>query len=254
MRFWERFLKPKKVRSVVYTCLTGGYDSLKEHRYIDNDWDYVCFTDNKELLAQKKCGIWEIRPLAYVGADNTRSSRYHKINPHKLFPDYEQSIWCDGNVCICSPYLFRQIRRRKKSLLVPVHFVRNCIYEEFAEVEKLGYEATDVLRKQRELIEHSGFPEHFGLAETNVLYRRHNEPEIIKLMEDWWYFVADYSKRDQLIFSYVLWKKGYKIKDFFIKHPARRGQYQHPGADDVPGQSAEQLLRANFDYVQPFGV
>ena len=87
--FWERFLKPKKVRSVVYTCLTGGYDSLKEHRYIDNDWDYVCFTDNKELLAQKKCGIWEIRPLAYVGADNTRSSRYHKINPHKLFPDYE---------------------------------------------------------------------------------------------------------------------------------------------------------------------
>ena len=24
MRFWERFLKPKKVRSVVYTCLTGG--------------------------------------------------------------------------------------------------------------------------------------------------------------------------------------------------------------------------------------
>lgn len=53
MRFWERFLKPKKVRSVVYTCLTGGYDSLKEHRYIDNDWDYVCFTDNKELLAQK---------------------------------------------------------------------------------------------------------------------------------------------------------------------------------------------------------
>ncbi len=53
MRFWERFLKPKKVRSVVYTCLTGGYDSLKEHRYVDDDWDYVCFTDNKELLAQK---------------------------------------------------------------------------------------------------------------------------------------------------------------------------------------------------------
>ena len=78
MRFWERFLKPKKVRSVVYTCLTGGYDSLKEHRYVDDDWDYVCFTDNKELLAQKKCGIWEIRPLAYVGADSTRSSRYHK--------------------------------------------------------------------------------------------------------------------------------------------------------------------------------
>lgn len=221
MRFWERFLKPKEVRSVVYTCLTGGYDSLKEHRYVDDDWDYVCFTDNKELLAQKKCGIWEIRPLAYVGADSTRSSRYHKINPHKLFPDYEQSIWCDGNVCICSPYLFRQIRRRKKSLLVPVHFVRNCIYEEFAEVEKLGYETVDVLRKQRELIEQSGFPEHFGLAETNVLYRRHNEPEIIKLMENWWYFIANYSKRDQLSFSYVLWKKGYKIKDFFIKNARR---------------------------------
>lgn len=104
---------------------------------------------------------------------------------------------------------------------MPVHFVRNCIYEEFAEVEKLGYETADVLRKQRELIEQSGFPEHFGLAETNVLYRRHNEPEIIKLMEDWWYFIANYSKRDQLSFSYVLWKKGYKIKDFFIKNARR---------------------------------
>ena len=40
-------------------------------------------------------------------------------------------------------------------------------------------------------------------------------------MEDWWYFVADYSKRDQLSFSYVLWKKGYKIKDFFIKNARR---------------------------------
>lgn len=221
MSFFEKFFKPEKVKSVVYTCLTGGYDTLKEHTYIDKDWDYVCFTDNEELLAQRKQGVWEIRPLVYKNSDNTRNSRYHKINPHKLFPDYEQSVWCDGNVCICSPYLFRQIRRRKKSLLVPVHFVRDCIYEEFEEVARQGYETEDILQKQRALIEQSGFPEHYGLAETNVLFRRHNEPEIVNLMENWWYWVANYSKRDQLSFSYVLWKNGYKLKNLFVKNARR---------------------------------
>lgn len=207
-----------KKQGVVYTCLTGNYDVLREHRYIDKDWDYVCFTDNEKLIAQKKVGVWEIRPLVFSGKDNTRNSRFHKINPHKLFPEYEQSIWCDSNIGICSPYIFKQIEERKADFLVPIHFCRNCIYDEFFEVEKLGYDAKDVIEKQKRLVENDGFPKNWGLAETNILYRKHKLPEIIKVMDMWWSFIRDFSKRDQLSFTYVLWKNGFNLDKFFIKN------------------------------------
>jgi len=45
-------------RMGVYTCITGNYDVLPKHTYINTDYDYVCFTDNKKLLKKKRaeCG------------------------------------------------------------------------------------------------------------------------------------------------------------------------------------------------------
>ena len=45
-----RFLQ-SEARGVVYTCLTGNYDTLREHKYLNKNWDYVCFTDDEKLLA-----------------------------------------------------------------------------------------------------------------------------------------------------------------------------------------------------------
>ena len=36
-----------KKSKVVYTCLTGDYDILPLHEYLDYSYDYICFTDNK---------------------------------------------------------------------------------------------------------------------------------------------------------------------------------------------------------------
>lgn len=108
-----RFLQSKS-RGVVYTCLTGNYDTLREHKYINRNWDYVCFTDDEKLLAQKRQGIWEIRPLVYAEKDNALNNRYHKINPHKLFPEYEESVYVDGNVDIRSPYFFDRLKNERQ--------------------------------------------------------------------------------------------------------------------------------------------
>ena len=61
-----------------------------------------------------------------------------------------------------------------------------------------------------------GMPRHYGLNETNVIYRKHTESSIINLMESWWNCIRDISKRDQLSFSYVLWKNGIPVKDISI--------------------------------------
>src|ERR1700736_5413136 len=64
------FLK-KNLKKVVYTCICGDYDALISHSYVRDSWDYICFTDNQEIL---KTGHhqWTIRPLKYAERDNTR--------------------------------------------------------------------------------------------------------------------------------------------------------------------------------------
>lgn len=56
-------------------------------------------------------------------------------------------------------------------------------------MEKLGYDKPEILKKQFDILKEAGFPEHYGLGENNILYRRHNEPVLIRVMEDWWYFL-----------------------------------------------------------------
>ena len=36
-------------KKVVFTAIFGNYDNLKTPEYINPDWDYVCFTDNKNV-------------------------------------------------------------------------------------------------------------------------------------------------------------------------------------------------------------
>lgn len=246
-----------KHKSVVYTCLTGKYDTLKEHKYIDKNWDYVCFTDDESMLKQKMVGSWQIRPLVYAKKDNSLNNRYHKIHPHELFPEYDESIYVDGNVDICSKYLFNEICKRNSDLLLPVHYCRNCIYEEFAEVERLNYDSHDVLKKHLEILHQADFPKQFGLGENNILYRKHHGPKMIKVMDDWWYFLEHYSRRDQLSFVFVLWKNGYDIKNHFIKN-ARLSSKDFSvtfhnlkilitgGAGFIGSSVAERMLQRNF--------
>ena len=55
-------------------------------------------------------------------------------------------------------------------------------------------------------------PQNYGLAETNILYRNHSQ-NIINLMEEWWEMIKNYSKRDQLSFTYILWKNGITLEN-----------------------------------------
>ena len=56
-----------KNRKAIYTCITNRYDNLFVHTYINNDWDYICFTDDKYLIDAKMYGNWIIKPLCNYG-------------------------------------------------------------------------------------------------------------------------------------------------------------------------------------------
>lgn len=211
--------RTQPVKKVVFTCITNRYDNLSELRclgYTHPDWDYVCFTDDSDLISAHEFGIWQIRPLQFTNLDVIRNARRHKIQPHILFPEYEESLYIDGNVNIISPFIFQEIERRKTDLLIPQHATRKCIYEEFDFLlarhvidVTLGNAQIDRYRKE-------GFPQNYGLHETNIIYRRHHVPEIISMMEDWLYAIENFTQRDQMSLSYVFWKHNRKIKQYSI--------------------------------------
>ncbi len=211
----------RQARGVVYTCITNDYDDLREieiYKYIDKNWDYVCFTDNQEHINLGQIGIWEIRPLFFKNLDNTRNSRKHKLSPHVLFPQYENSIWIDANINILSSHLFDEIVKKKQEIVVTEHFKNTCIYQEYQDVINAKLDDLNLINRELELIKKDNMPQNFGMPETNVLYRKHNSEVVKKLDENWLDMVLNYSKRDQLSFSYLLWKFGFDIANILIQN------------------------------------
>lgn len=204
--------KNSSPKGVIYTCITGGYDALIQHNCVNHNFDYVCFTDNEKLLKQKQVGIWQIRPLVFDKSDDTRNNRWHKTHPHILFPEYDLSIYLDSNIDVLSPKLFDTINPTQK-LLVPIHYARDCIYNECLEVISTQKDTAEHVQKMESFLKEHHMPRHYGLTENCIIIRHHNDPQIKKVMEGWWDLIAKYTKRDQLSFSYVLWKNGIKISD-----------------------------------------
>ncbi|GAB6268722.1 MAG: hypothetical protein STSR0002_14640 [Smithella sp.] len=206
--------KNNNKKGVVYTCITGGYDALVKHTFVDHNWDYVCFTDDLSIGNIDNYS-WQIRPLRFDKLDNTRNQRWHKIHPHILFPEYEKSIWLDANINILNEDVFADIDKAiDESCLISIapHPERNCIYDELIVCAALGKDDEGVMRKQVDLIRSAGFPEKNGLFETNIMYRDHHNYQVIEIMNDWWWWIENFSRRDQLSLSYVLWQHKLKVK------------------------------------------
>ena len=201
---------------VVYTCISGNYDELQQQSYTAPEWDYICFTNNKKLLKHQKIGVWQIRPLVYTESTQTKNARYHKINALKIFPEYEKSLWIDANINITTPFIFDTIKTTDKDLLIPYHPERDCIYDEADAVISHKKEKEDIVKKQVALLKSLKMPEHYGLNETLLIYRKHGNKHSEDIMTQWWDFLKENSKRDQLALSYILFKNNIKVEDISI--------------------------------------
>lgn len=202
----KRYWSDKKNKNVIYTCITGGYDTLIEPKKIDSDFDYVCFTDNDKLQSN----VWEIRPMPkeVECLDNCRKQRFVKINPHIVLPEYNISIWIDGNIEIkdCLSDFIEENIKNEVSIFIPKHPSRKCIYEEALVCKQLKKDNINLIDKQIQTYKKEGMPANLGLPQSGIILRKHNDNSCIKIMESWWNEVKNKSLRDQLSFNYVLWK------------------------------------------------
>lgn len=210
----------KENKKVLYTCITGNYDRLLLQKFIADDYDYVCFTDNSQLLSYSNYGAWIIKPLASNMQDAVLSNRWHKTHPHILFPEYEASIYIDGNIRLNSGYFIKAAEDKNIALVIPKHNIRNCVFEEIEAVMKIivpkGITSDISVKKMHEFLILNEMPHNYGFLENNFIYRKHNDKRVIKIMEEWWHFIETIVNRDQLSLPYVLYKNNIKPEDISI--------------------------------------
>jgi len=201
------------MKKVIYTCITGGYDELRQPLAVRSDWDYICFTDS----GAKGCeGVWQFRPIGFDNADPRVSSRYPKILPHRVLEEYDWSFYLDPNIQITDDSLYDAIEARiAEGVLwsgVP-HPSCDCIYTEAENCYKAGHiRFRDALGIKRKL-EEEGFPIHYGMMENNLILRKHNDDRIAKVDELWWAGFSTGPHRDQLYLMPLLFEAGIYPED-----------------------------------------
>ena len=214
----------EKNKRVVYTCITGGYDTIIEPKVVTNGFDYVCFTDNIKM----ESNIWNIRPLPKEteGLTQVKKQRYVKINPHLHLSEYDVSIWVDGNVTIKSNLneFTDKYLTNEYSIYVPKHPSRTCIYSESNAVVAMKKDTKENVTPQIERYKEEGFPKNYGLLQSNIILRKHNDKDCVRFMEQWFDELKNGSHRDQLSFNYVAWKNE-DIKIFYLDKTICKSQW-----------------------------
>lgn len=189
-------------RIVVYTCISGNYDKLKEVSKKESNISYICFTDS-EISSD----TWEIRKipefLNYL--EPTKRARCLKILPHLFLNDYDVSVWVDGAIEVLGNINELVSLKLKNNFTISKHPDRICIYQEALKIVELNKDYKEVVDKQIDKYKKMNYPEHFGLVQSGIIIRNHNDEEVIKLCELWWNELLRHSKRDQLSFNFSLW-------------------------------------------------
>ena len=215
------------MKIAVYTANIGGCVKFYEPKILENNVDYIYFTDDKNLKSDK----WEI-----VYVENTiettevsTGSRMFAKRIKMLFweylKEYDWVVWIDAQNQILSNGFRSYIntipsdvdavfkpnpwpRKRKNK--------RTSVFAEIRELRKMNLEDADALDVWEEELQKLDFPANeYGLFETNIIFWRYNFKNITRdFNQEWWDLSTNRFRRDQLTINYLIWK--YDIKEYVL--------------------------------------
>lgn len=209
----DKELRPKKDRIAVYTCVVGNYDKIEEPEVVSDICDYYYISDKRpeglkvfQWRDVRECVPGEVTNPNFV-------NRYAKMHPHKLFPEYKYSIYMDGNIRILNDVSDYVNKIGASGIATHRHPKRDCVYQEGIVCSGYHMDDPEKIKNQMKAYFEQGMPSGFGLFELNVLVREHHRPICRDIMEQWWQELNARTRRDQLSFTYVLWKNGLGKED-----------------------------------------
>lgn len=202
----------KGARIAIYTSIYGKYDSLCEPLYVDPNCDYFILTNQKV----PESSVWKKIEFEFPEEINTNflKNRYVKMFPNEIFPNYRYSLYVDGNITVVSAVSFYlNDFNSAAGIAMHKHPASSNLYDEIDACLMTGKIKNKEAIQLKEKLIREGFPKDFGMFECNVILREHQNMACLKIMKAWWEELMEGAKRDQLHFTYALFKTGYKYSD-----------------------------------------
>ena len=197
---------------------------------------FVIFSDRRPRFLYG----WEWRqiPDTIRGLDQTRINRFCKFFPHKLFDNFDVSVYIDGNILLKSDIskLVQEFIESDADIGLFKHSCRNNIEEEY----KFSFDNGKIKENEKTLAaeqmsKYRAYKSAYDaeLTENAIIFRRHDRVRIQTAMALWWEEIERYCKRDQLSLPYALAESGAKKfvwpwnfrndNPFFYRYPHRVG-------------------------------
>ena len=193
------------MKKVIYTALMGTYDILKEPLVVTPGWEYICYSNNRNL----KSNVWKIE---YRNLQDVKQLRNLKI----ITPfEYDTCIWVDASIEIkCNLDIFIRDNHHSYFTLMK-HPHRSCVYMEAEACIVRKKDKPDVIRAQMQYYREQRYPNNNGMVATGLLIRN-NCPQVKEFCKRWYDEVHRFSRRDQLSFNFV--NSQYPIKYSLISY------------------------------------
>lgn len=139
-------------------------------------------------------------------------SRKVKMLPH-LYLDhkYDISIYLDADMLITG-----DLTKLTNVLTVDItmtafrHSSCHSVREEIDDLIRRGVVEKDMAENQWLRYVEWGFKDNLGITENGILIRRHNDPQVIRLMQLWWSEFQNGCLRDQISLMPCLYRLGFE--------------------------------------------
>ena len=208
---------------VVYSCVTGSYEKLINHKSLEDNIKYIFFTESYDVVPDG----WIMQPIN--GLDNYSDkdkNRYIKFHPSEFLPTYDISIYIDGNIEITDnvSLLIKEISNMDEDLFLYRHYERECIYDEGDKCIEDSLDWFWRIRKQMKKYIKESYPRDRGLFENNIIISKNNKNSR-ELLHLCWKEYSKEAKRDQLALNYCSWKLDIPIYDLGVSNVRSGGRF-----------------------------
>ncbi len=187
---------------IVFTAILGGCDSLKPApKGADR---CVCFTDDEN---QDPKG-WDLE--YWAPSDNPRREAWRlRCLPHMRFFGHDVSVWVDASFTVTDlPRLLKDSAGHELSAMK--HHARSSVYEEGAEIIRVGQADATAVNQQLKTYSRAGFQQS-ALSISCVLVRT-NTPFVTQFNERWDAEIRQYpGDNTQLSLDYAAWISGLSV-------------------------------------------
>lgn len=208
---------------VVYSCVTGNYEKLINHKSLEENIKYVFFTESYSNVPDG----WTMQPIN--GLDHLSDkdkNRYVKFHPSEFLPSYDVCIYIDGNIEITNniSLLIEEISNKNEDLYLYRHYERGCIYDEGTKCIEDSLDWFWRIKRQMNRYSNESYPKDRGLFENNIIISKNNKNSK-KLLHLCWEEYSKEAKRDQLALNYCSWKLDVPIFDMGVSNVRSGGKF-----------------------------